>query len=110
MAPSFFVPRSGTLESLFRGVCKNRKIGRRKPLGAWKTTKLDALPFFSIAESAYAKYPVMPVSISFANKNFQIKNACKAYSPENEGYPFSRILRKSLGLRDTERPGVPVHN
>ena len=29
VAPSFFVPRSGTLESLFRGVCKNKKTGRR---------------------------------------------------------------------------------
>ena len=48
VAPSFFVPRSRTLESLFRGVCKNRKTGRRKPLGAWKTTKLDALPFFRL--------------------------------------------------------------
>ena len=72
--------------------------------------KIRCVAFFSIAESAYAKYPVMPVSISFANKNFQIKNACKAYSPENEGYPFSRILCKSLGLRDTENPGVPVYN
>lgn len=66
--------------------------------------------FFSIAESACAKYPVMPVSINFANKSFQIRKAGKAYSPENEGYPFSRIQRKSLGLRDTESPGVPGYN
>ena len=68
---------------------------------------------FSIAESASAKYPAMPVSINFGNKNFQIRKAFKAfkaYSPENEGCPFSRTLRKSLGLRDTESPGVPVHN
>ena len=72
--------------------------------------KIRCVAFFSIAQSACAKYPVMPVSINFANRNFQIRKAGKAYSPVNEGYPFSRILHKSLGLRDTERPGVPVHN
>ena len=86
---------------------KNRK---KKTSRSMEDNKIRCVAFFSIAESACAKYPVMPVSINFANKNFQIKNACKAYSPENEGYPFCRILRKSLGLRDTERPGVPVHN
>ena len=106
----FFCTEKWDSGIIVSGSMQKQKNRKKKPLVAWKTTKLDALPFFSIAESAYAKYPVMPVSISFANKNFQIKNACKAYSPENEGYPFSRILRKSLGLRDTKRPGVPVHN
>ena len=72
--------------------------------------KIRCVAYFSIAESACAKYPVMPVSINFAKKIIQIRKASKTYSPENEGYPFSRILRKSLGLRDTESPGVPVYN
>ena len=33
--------------------------------------KIRCVAFFSIAESASAKYPVMPVSINFANKNFK---------------------------------------
>ena len=109
VVPSFFVPRSGTLESLFQGVCKNIKTGR-KNLSEHGRQQNWMRCLFSIAENACAKYPVVPVSINFANKNFQIRKAGKAYSPENEGYPFSRILRKSLGLRDTESPGVPVHN
>ena len=31
-------------------------------------------------------------------------------SPENEVCPFSHILCKSQGRRDTEILGVPVHN
>ena len=86
---------------------KNRK---KKTSRSMEDNKIRCVAFFSTAEKVCAKYPVMPVSINFANKNFQIRKAFKAYSPENEGYPFSRILRKSLGLRDTESPGVPVHN
>ena len=32
------------------------------------------------------------------------------YSPENEVCPFSHILCKPQGRRDTESPGVPGHN
>ena len=49
---------------------KNRK---KKTSRSMEDNKIRCVALFSIAESACAKYPVMPVSINFANKNFKSK-------------------------------------
>ena len=65
----------------------------------------------NLDSSIAVKCTVVDFSIGLMQKvlvNIILKN--EAYSPENKEYPPSHILCKPLGRRDTESPGVPVHN
>ena len=76
-----------------------------------KKTSLSKKGEINLDSSITVKCTVVGFSIGLMQKvlvNIILKN--EAYSPENEGYPPSHILCKPLGRRDTDSPGVPVHN